>query len=143
MTCTRRVVLHAIGAGAVGSMMGCGGDEGEGSVPLGKATMCANNLCLSLAENPDLAEIGGIAFFTQAPGRKIFVLRISDAELRAVSAICTHVGCTIDWDGSASFECPCHGSQFAPTGAVMRGPAAAPLRVFTTMLDGDQLTIVL
>ena len=144
MTCSRRVVLQVIGAGAVGCMIGCDdGGGGEGGVPLGKAAMCGNDLCLSLAENPELTMAGGILFFTQAPGRKIFVMRISDTELRAVSGICTHAGCTISWDGTSEFDCPCHGSQFMATGAVKRGPATAPLRVFTTMLAGDQLTIVL
>lgn len=143
MTCTRRVVLQTIGAGAVGCLMGCDGSGGEGNVPLGKAAMCGSNLCLSLADNPELAEPTGVLFFTQAPGRKIFVMRTGDTTFRAVSAICTHSGCTIEWDGAAKFDCPCHGSQFTPMGTVMRGPAAAPLRVFTTTLEGDQLTIVL
>jgi len=143
MTVTRRVVLQTIGAGAVGCMMGCDGEGGEGNVPSGKAEMCGTNLCLSLADNPELADPGGILFFTQAPGRKIFVMRVSETELRAVTAVCTHAGCTINWDGSSGFDCPCHGSQFMATGAVKRGPATQPLRVFTTMLVEGQLTIVL
>lgn len=143
MTVTRRVVLQTIGAGAVGCMMGCPSEGGDGNVPLGVAEMCGNNLCLSVAGNPDLAVAGGILFFTQAPGRKIFVMRVSDTEFRAVSGICTHSGCTIDWDGTSEFECPCHGSQFLATGTVKRGPAGRPLTVFNTMLAGDQLTIVL
>jgi cytochrome b6-f complex iron-sulfur subunit len=144
MTCTRRVVLQTIGVGTVGCMVAACSDGGnEGNVPPGTATMCGPNLCLSLAENPDLAAVGGILLFTQAPGKKIFVARVSDTELRALSALCTHQACTVDWDGSTKFQCPCHGSQFTAEGNVMRGPAAAPLRTFQTMLQGDQLTIVL
>jgi Rieske Fe-S protein len=143
MTCTRRVVLQTIGVGTVGCMMGCNGDT-EGSVPAGKATMCGPNLCVSLSENPDLAGIGGIYLFSQATGKKIFLMRVSETELRALSAFCTHQSCVVDWvDGAERFECPCHGSQFTAAGAVMRGPAAMPLRTYTTMLDGDQLTIML
>ena len=142
MTCTRRVVLQTIGAGAVGCMIGCT-DDAEGGVPGGKASMCGNNLCVSLAENPELATAGGILLFTQAPGRKIFVMRVSDTELRALSAVCTHLGCTVAWDGTSEFRCPCHGSKFIATGAVSQGPATAPLRVFQTMLAADELTIVL
>src|SRR5262245_35501311 len=75
MTCTRRVVLQTIGVGTVGCMMGCNGDT-EGSVPAGKATMCGPNLCVSLTENPDLAGVGGIYLFSQATGKKIFLMRV-------------------------------------------------------------------
>jgi Rieske Fe-S protein len=144
MTCTRRVALKTIGAGTVGCMMlACGGDGDEGGVPAGKATMCGNNLCMSLTENPELTMVGGILFFTQAPGQKIFVMRVSESEFRALSAICTHQGCTVEWDGSAKFDCPCHGSQYDAIGAVMKGPATRALHMFTPELAGDQLTIIL
>lgn len=142
MTCTRRVALQTLSVGAIGCMAGCGGDGLEGGVPLGKAAMCGNNLCVNLAENPDLANVGAVLFFNQAAGRKIFVMRASATELRATSGICTHQQCTIEWDGER-FECPCHGSQFSSTGMVLRGPAGAPLRTFDTNLSGDQLTVML
>jgi Rieske Fe-S protein len=123
-------------------MPACGGGD-EGGVPAGKATMCGNNLCMSLAENPELTMVGGILFFTQAPGQKFFVMRASESEFRALSAICTHLGCTVEWDGTAQFDCPCHGSQYDATGAVMKGPATKPLHAFTPELAGDQLTIIL
>lgn len=124
-------------------MAACRDGGEEGNVPPGTATMCGPNLCLSLAENPDLATIGGILLFTQAPGKKIFVSRVSETDFRALSGICTHQACTVEWDGSTKYECPCHGSQFAADGTVMRGPAGTALRTFQTMLQGDQLTIVL
>jgi len=41
--------------------------------------------------------------------------------------VCTHAGCTVDFQ-SGVIACPCHGSEFdANTGAVLRGPAATPL----------------
>jgi Rieske Fe-S protein len=105
--------------------------------------MCGNNLCVSLAENPELAEVGGVLLFTQETGQKLFVMRVSATELRAVSAICTHQACPVEWDTSEKFVCPCHGSQFNAMGAVLRGPATTPLRTFTTTLAGDTLTIML
>ena len=56
------------------------------------------------------------------------VSRGDDGELRAVSARCTHLGCIVAWnDGERSWDCPCHGSRFAPDGTVLQGPAVSPL----------------
>ena len=48
--------------------------------------------------------------------------------LHAVSARCTHLGCIVQWNNAErSWDCPCHGSRFAPDGHVLHGPAVAPL----------------
>ncbi|CDF77454.1 unnamed protein product [Chondrus crispus] len=52
----------------------------------------------------------------------------SDIEYYALNAVCTHLGCVVPWNKAENkFMCPCHGSQYAPTGAVVRGPAPLPL----------------
>jgi glycine/D-amino acid oxidase-like deaminating enzyme len=59
---------------------------------------------------------------------KIAVCRDSDGTLHARSAVCTHLGCHVHWNSTEQcWDCPCHGSQFAPNGAVLSGPAIAPL----------------
>ncbi len=56
------------------------------------------------------------------------VARDEDGTLHVCSATCTHAGCLVHWNGvERCWECPCHGSHFAPDGTVLHGPATAPL----------------
>ena len=57
--------------------------------------------------------------------------------LYAISAICTHQGCTVDFQSAASgFHCPCHGSTFSFNGLVEGGPATRPLVHYGVCLGG-------
>ena len=50
------------------------------------------------------------------------------ADFKALSARCTHLGCTINYDAvSRQFKCPCHGSLFAISGKWISGPAKKDL----------------
>jgi quinol---cytochrome c reductase iron-sulfur subunit, bacillus type len=45
--------------------------------------------------------------------------------VEALSAVCPHLGCEVPWNAAeGKFMCPCHGSQFAPDGSLLHGPAA-------------------
>ncbi|HEX5146662.1 MAG TPA: FAD-dependent oxidoreductase [Conexibacter sp.] len=57
-------------------------------------------------------------------GERVAAARDEDGTLHAVSARCTHLGCLVAWNAAErSWDCPCHGSRFAPDGTVLEGPA--------------------
>ncbi len=61
-------------------------------------------------------------------GEKVAAYRHPDGSLQAVSAICTHLGCTVQWNtAETTWDCPCHGSRFSCDGSVLNGPAVADL----------------
>ena len=60
--------------------------------------------------------------------KPLAVYRAPDGTLHRRSAVCTHMGCVVHWNSTErSWDCPCHGSRFDPTGDVLNGPAARAL----------------
>ncbi len=75
---------------------------------------------------------------TFLPAEKVFVVHDKDKGFAVVSAVCTHLGCTIQYFGNdRRFHCPCHGSIFAADGEVQHGPAPRPLEWFEVTLARD------
>ena len=59
--------------------------------------------------------------------RPVVVVR-TDEGYRALSAVCTHLGCVVKWKKARrQFFCPCHGGRFDASGRVLGGPARRPL----------------
>ena len=79
-----------------------------------------------------------------AIGSKPAVVVNTASGVKAYSAICTHLGCIVAWDGAANtIVCPCHDGRFNPaTGAVVSGPPPAPLAPLTTVVEGNDIYIV-
>ena len=71
---------------------------------------------------------------------RVFLLRKGNS-FRAVSAVCTHLGCTVNRTDKG-FHCPCHGSIFDDNGAVTGGPAPRPLSWFAVSLSRDGRLII-
>ncbi|HET9428270.1 MAG TPA: (2Fe-2S)-binding protein, partial [Allosphingosinicella sp.] len=89
----------------------------------------------NMAEHLGPGEIGSVDELEPGEGgivrrglAKVAAYRTPDGELIERSATCTHMGCVVHWNGfERCWDCPCHGSQFAPDGAVLNGPAVKPL----------------
>lgn len=59
---------------------------------------------------------------------RIACWRDAQGQLHECSAVCTHLGCIVQWnDGEKSWDCPCHGSRFDGEGRILNGPATAML----------------
>jgi nitrite reductase/ring-hydroxylating ferredoxin subunit len=68
--------------------------------------------------------------------KKIAAYRDEGGQLHQCLANCTHLGCIVHWNSEEkSWDCPCHGSRFSPTGEqVLNGPALTGLKP----LDGAE-----
>lgn len=69
------------------------------------------------------------------------IIASTDEGVMAISAICTHLGCTVgkvEW----GYRCPCHGSRFDASGRVLRGPAPKPLPWFKILKDPEGQLVV-
>jgi Rieske Fe-S protein len=59
---------------------------------------------------------------------KIAVYRDPMGAVIELSAVCRHLGCIVEWNTSEkTWDCPCHGSRYAPDGRVLNGPARTDL----------------
>lgn len=77
-------------------------------------------------------------------GKNVAVIRDpkSPGSVIAVSAVCTHAGCTLAWDNAQGvFACPCHGGRFNADGTVNAGPTRQPLGTFEAKIDGDRVLV--
>jgi len=79
---------------------------------------------------------------TQSRGLPILVIRLSDEKFKAFSAICTHLGCVVQWDaGRKVIACPCHAAEFSAEGQVVSGPPPGPLKEYQVMVIGEEIRI--
>jgi cytochrome b6-f complex iron-sulfur subunit len=104
------------------------------------ATVGAGAITLTIDAASPLAAVGSAALVQSTAGNAL-VSRTAQDTFTAVTALCTHEACTITGISGQIYVCPCHGSQFSATGGVVKGPAASPLRQFSTRFAGNVLTV--
>jgi glycine/D-amino acid oxidase-like deaminating enzyme/nitrite reductase/ring-hydroxylating ferredoxin subunit len=72
----------------------------------------------------------GEADIVSHDGSRVAAYRDESGAVTAVSPNCTHLGCQVNWNrAEKSWDCPCHGSRFAPDGTVLEGPAVHRLEL--------------
>lgn len=70
----------------------------------------------------------GQAAILKIDGDNVAAFKDESGHVHAVSAVCTHMGCIVGWNGTdRTWDCPCHGSRFELSGEVIHGPATRPL----------------
>jgi len=55
--------------------------------------------------------------------KSLYVIKGADGNLSVLTAVCTHLGCSVKWlDTASNFKCPCHNGTFTATGKLVSGP---------------------
>lgn len=94
-------------------------------------------LDLTASVNAALNTVGGSVY-----SNGVIVFRQNVATYTALSATCTHQGCTVSYYPSTNdLICPCHGGTFDANGNVLSGPPPSPLYKYTVTKSGNILTI--
>jgi cytochrome b6-f complex iron-sulfur subunit len=135
-------------AAVVTALSGCGGSPTSASnvsstlpgLPAITSNIVSNTVTLTIDASSPLASVGNAAL-VNASGRSFLVARTAQSAFMALTAVCTHEGCTVSNYQNQMYECPCHGSQFSTSGSVVKGPASRSLSQFATSFAGNVLTI--
>jgi len=85
------------------------------------------------------ANSGQIFRFGSQPG---ILIRTPGGELKAFSAICTHLACTVEYRPDLSeIWCACHNGHYDLNGKNIAGPPPRPLEEYTVNLRGGQIVV--
>ena len=126
----RRRLLALGGAAAATLLVACGGASGDdGTDHPAAGTFRAGNV----SEFPP----GSVTRFDDGA----FLVLHDAGGLYAMTAICTHQGCTVDV-AQDTLPCPCHGSVFDLDGNAVAGPAVAPLDNLQLTVESDGSVVV-
>jgi Rieske Fe-S protein len=100
----------------------------------------------ALAKRVAAAKVGEIApnsaklfKFGSSPA---LLINTADGELRAFSAVCTHLTCTVNYEpDTGTIYCPCHNGRFDLSGNVLSGPPPNPLEVYNVEVSGGDIYV--
>jgi cytochrome b6-f complex iron-sulfur subunit len=143
----RREFVQALTIISAASLMqACSGNSVSGSDAPQLATVSGavngSIVTVNVDATSPLNTVGNAAIVSTSRG-DLLVPRTGQTTFTALNAICTHQTCTVSGYQNGTYVCPCHLSEFSTSGAVIRGPAAAPLHSYATSFVSPTLTITI
>jgi len=82
---------------------------------------------------------GKIVRFGSKPA---LLVRVSDTEWKAFSAVCTHLNCTVQYrDSTQQIWCACHNGTYDMNGRVVSGPPPNPLEEYAVNIRSDEVVV--
>jgi len=70
------------------------------------------------------------------------LVNTAEGTLVALSAVCTHLTCTVRYDGeTGTLFCPCHNGRFDLSGNVLSGPPPRPLETYAVEVTGPDVIV--
>ena len=143
----RALTAGSRGSGAGGSSKGGTGGSGSGSGGSAGSNPAAGSSsvpsgAVKLGPASRLPKGQAATYSDPADGSPDILIRDSSGGLKAFSAVCTHAGCTVGYEGGVII-CPCHGGEYsAETGEVIAGPPPSGLAPKKVLEAGGQIYAV-
>jgi Rieske Fe-S protein len=108
-------------------------------VPPEVAESTAGTVTLPIKPDDVKPNTGQIFKFGSRPG---IIVRTTSGELRAFSAVCTHLNCTVQYRADVShIWCACHNGHYDLNGKNVEGPPPRPLDSFVVNVRGTQIVV--
>lgn len=109
------------------------------SVPTSSQTA---NLVIPAGKITDIPDFNTGVKLIKFNRKAVFVYRNSQNQIKAFSAVCTHLGCIVGYQlQEHNFKCNCHGSVFDLDGKNIAGPAPKPLAPYRVEIKGDDVLL--
>jgi Rieske Fe-S protein len=108
-------------------------------VPPQVAESTAGTVTLPIKPSDVKPNTGEIFKFGSKPG---ILIRTADGELRAFSAVCTHLNCTVQYRPDlAHIWCACHNGHYDLNGKNIQGPPPRPLDAYVVNVRANQIVV--
>ena len=105
--------------------------------PRGRETSVLNVVAAKVGELA--TNTAKIFRFGNRPG---ILVSTPQGELKAFSAVCTHLSCTVQYDTEASIIwCACHNGKYDLNGQVLSGPPPRPLDAYQVNVRGEEIVV--